>query len=107
MKNKPWISGIIAAASPFPFFVFTVLWSWYWGFGIGIGLLHYDQIPQWILTISLLPLWISPLLGIGGIVHSFIKIKEKKAWLGIVLSVVGLVENFLLIFGMAYLGSRY
>ena len=107
MKNKPFITGIIAIASPIPLSIFTVLWSWLWFFGIGIGLLNYSNVPEWILNVGLLPLIISPVLGILGIVHGFLKIKHKLAWLGIVLSVVGLIENCLLIYGMYYIGSRF
>ena len=107
MKIKPIISGIIAAISPIPLLIFTVLWFWICSFGIGMGLLQYETIPEWILIISLLPLLISPLLGISGIIHGFIKRKESLAWLGILLSISCLVENFILIYGIIYLGSRF
>ena len=107
MKNKPLVTGIIAVVSPVPLIVFTVLWSWLWVFGIGMGLLNYDTIPQWILICSLLPLFISPTLGFLGIAHGIIKIKLKRAWVGILLSVLGLIENFILIYGMYYIGSRF
>ena len=107
MKNKPIVTGIIAVASPGPLFVFTVLWSWIWGFGIGLGLLNYDTIPMWIADVGLAPLLISPALCLLGIVHGALKIKLKRAWLGIVLSVLGLIENCILFFGMIYLGSRF
>ena len=107
MKNKPLVTGIIAVASPLPLIVFTVLWSWIWFFGIGMGLFSYDTIPQWILFCSLLPLFISPTFGLLGIVHGIIKIKLKRAWIGILLSVLGLIVNFILIYGMYYIGSRF
>ena len=107
MKNRPFITGIIAAASPIPMFFVTILWSWFWGFGIGMGLLGSDNISGWVLTVGLLPLAISPLLGLVGLIHSFIKIKTKLSWLGIVLSLLCLAENFLMIYGMGYIGSRY
>ena len=107
MKNKPIVTGIIAVASPIPLLIFTVLWCWGWFFGIGTGLLNYDTIPQWILICSLLPLFISPAFGVLGIIHGIIKIKEKQAWIGILLSALGLIENFLLIYGMGYIGSRF
>jgi len=104
MKNKPFITGIIAVVSPIPLFIFTILWSWIWCFGIGMGLLNYDTIPYWILFISLLPLLISPTLGLLGIIHGIIKIKEKRAWLSILLSFICLAQNFLLLLGLIYLG---
>ena len=107
MKNRPIVTGIIAVVSPIPLVIFTGLWFWGWFFEVGMGLLNYDVVPEWILTCGLLPLAISPILGIVGIVHGCIKIKQKGAWLGILLSMIGLVENFLLIYGMGYIGSRY
>ena len=107
MKNRPIVTGIIAVASPIPLVIFTVIWSWVWFFGIGMGLLNYDTVPQWTLTVSLLPLLISPIFGLLGIIHGIVKIKTRKAWLGIFLSVMGLFENFILIYGMYYLGSRF
>ena len=106
MKNRPYITGIIAVASPGPMFIFTIFWCWIWSFGIGLGILHYDKIPDWILFIGLLPLWISPLLGIAGLIHSVAKCKTKLAWLGILLSAMGLLENLLMLCGILYL-SRY
>ena len=107
MKNRPIVTGIIAVASPIPLIIFTIIWCWLWYFGVGMGLLNYDNVPQWILIFSLLPLFISPIIGSLGIIHGFVKIQTKKAWLGILLSVVGLLENFILIYGMYYLGSRF
>ncbi|MBE6670617.1 MAG: hypothetical protein E7593_00270 [Ruminococcaceae bacterium] len=107
MKNKPFITGIISIVSPIPMFIFTILWCWVWFFGIGIGLLNYDTVPQWILVLSLLPLLISPILCLTGIFYGIVKIKARKAVLGIFLSVAGLLENFILIYGMYYLGSRF
>ena len=42
-----------------------------------------------------------------GIIHGIVKIKTRKAWLGIFLSVIGLFENFILIYGMYYIGNRF
>lgn len=107
MKNKLIMSGVIAAVTPVPMIVFTVIWSWILFFGIGMGLLNYDTIPQWILVCSFLPLFISPAFALLGIVHGVRRIKCEQAWVGILLSVLGLIENFVLIYGMYYIGSRF
>jgi hypothetical protein len=107
MKNRPWVTGIIAVSSPMPLFCFTILWSWVWTFGIGMGLLGYDEIPQWILIFALHPLLISPALGVFGIIHGAVKAKEKCAWLGMLLSVLCLAENFLLVYAIQCIGSSY
>ena len=48
--------------------------------------LNFETIPLWILIISILPSVISPAMGVLGIVHGFIKLKQKYAWLSIILS---------------------
>jgi hypothetical protein len=78
-----------------------------WFFGIGMGLLNYETIPQWIQVCSMLPLFVSPIIGLIGIIHGIIIIKSKQAKLGIFLSVIGLIENFFLIYGIYYIGSRF
>ena len=86
MKNMPIITGIIAFVSPISLLIFSILW---------------------IDIIGLLPMFISPILGVLGVVHGIVKIKEDYSVLGIVLSAIGLLENLFLIFGMCYLGSRF
>ena len=107
MKLRPVTTGIIAVASPIPLLMFTSFWLPMWYFGIGMGLLNYDTIPQWIQLCSVLPLFISPIIGVLGIIHGCIKIREERAWVGVLLSVLGLTENFFLLYGMYYLGSRF
>lgn len=107
MKIKAFTMGIISFLSPVPMFIFTILWDWTLSFGIGMGLLGYDHIPNWILIPGLLPLLISPTLGIFSIIYGIRKRREKLAWLGILLSALCVVVNALMIYGMGYIGSRY
>lgn len=107
MKIKAFTMGIISFLSPVPMFIFTILWDWTWAFGIGMGLLGYDYIPEWISTVGLSPLLISPLLGLFGLIYGMCKRKEKLAWLGILLSALCVVANGLMIYAMGYIGSRY
>ncbi len=102
MKMKPLTLGIIAALSPIPGLLLTELCVLIWAFPIGMELLQYDTIPTWMLIISLPLLLISPLLGILGIIHGAKKSKEKHARLGIVLSVLCLIENIVLLYGIYY-----
>ena len=106
-KNKPWHLGLLAVLSPLPMLIVTSMWSVLWGIWFGIGVLNYTTIPDWILAISLLPLLVSPTLGILGIAQGIIRRKERRAWIGILLSVLGLMGNVLLIYGIGYLGSRF
>lgn len=105
--KKPFMIGVIAVSSPIPMTILTIMWCWILCFGVGIGILQYDTIPEWLMTVSLLPLCISPLFGCFGMVYGIIKRKEHLSWLGILLSVICLIENFLLIYGIGYLGSRF
>ena len=106
MKNKPIITGIIAIVSPLPMVFFTMFWG-LCIIAIGISSFNYHTVPQWMLILSLFPLLISPAIGLWGVIHGIIKIKKPNAAWGIILSVIGLLENFLLIYGMYFLGSRF
>ena len=106
MKNQPLNTGILAIVSPIPLFFFTVSWGLGWCLGIGMGLLKYDQLPVWIEIVSTLPILISPVIGVLGIIHSLVKRKAKFARLGFLLSVFGVVENGLLLCLLSFL-SRF
>lgn len=108
MKNTPVEAGRFAAFSPLPMFFVTVLWCWFVLFGLYMGVFGMDvPIPNWVVILGVLPYVFSPLLGLLGIIHGILKRKEKRAWLGILLSALCLIENFLLFYGMGYIGSRY
>lgn len=107
MKSTPIEAGIVAVASPLPLFFCTVFWSWILTFTIGMGILGLEYIPNWLSICSLLPLLVSPIIGVMGLIHSIIKIKEKRSWVGFLLSFLGLAENLLLIYCIGYIGSRF
>ena len=108
MKNTPVEAGRFAFFSPLPMVFATCLWSWTVVFGIYFGFLQMDvSIPEWLICITVVPpLCCSPFLGILGIIHGITKRKEKRAWLGILLSAFCLIENALLFCAMGYL-SRF
>ena len=106
MKNKPLVTGITAVASPVPIVILTVLWAWFRGLIVGVGILGNDTVSGLSSILSMLPLALGPILCTLGIIHGCVKIKCKLAWLGIVLSGIGLMENVLLIFIMYLVGSR-
>lgn len=99
--------AIIAVTSPLPMIFITSMWALIFGVGFGICVLGYSTIPDWIAFLSLLPLSFSPLFDIFGIVLGIAKIKERHSVLCIVLSLLGLVINIALIFGLSYIGSRF
>lgn len=107
MKIKAVTLGIVNVIAPVPLFIFTILWMWFWTFIICLGLLGLDRIPFWADCLGLLPMLISPLSGIFGIIYGVIRRKERLAWLGILLSLLCLAENGLIWYGMIYIGSRF
>ena len=108
MKTKSLITGILAALSPLPMAIIAIFLDWIFFFGIYLGVFDGPlPAPDWVIQACLLPLSISPLLGVAGIVHGIVDRKAPLAWLSIVLSVLCLLGNALLIGGMVFLGSRY
>ena len=108
MKTKSLITGILAALSPLPMARIAILLDWIFFFGIYLGVFDGPlPAPDWVIQAFLLPLSISPLLGVAGIVHGIVDRKAPLAWLSIVLSVLCLLGNALLIGGMVFLGSRF
>ena len=105
-KINPMVTGIIAVASPLPLFVLTCLWGAVF-LATCFALLGYSDAPDWAMYVCTMPLFVSPALCVAGIIHGIVKHRTKRAWIGILLSVLGLLENFLLIFSAAYLGSRF
>lgn len=106
MKMKAVHFGALTLATPLPGWILTILWFWILCFGICLGALGYERIPEWGLYVGLLPLPVSPLMGLAGIIYGIVRRKEKGAWLGVLCSALCLVENALLLAGMMYLG-RY
>ena len=109
-KNKSLfllITGIVAFFSPIIVFVSTCIWSWLTFFGIGMGVLHYETVPEWLVTIGCLPLLIGPLMCCAFFVLNVINRKEDMARVGMLLSAVGAILNVLMIIGMCYIGSKY
>ncbi len=99
--------GIIAVASPLPMLLFTSFWSVIFGIGFGISVLGYSTIPDWMEYLCLLPLSFSPVFDVFGIIFGALRYKKRYSLLCIILSALGLLINFALIFGIAYIGSRY
>ena len=109
MKHSPLKIGIASLVLPIPLLLLTSFWAFVCTWVIGIGLLHDDpaSLPLWIDICSFLPLLISPVLSVWGVVCGTCRSREKHALLGLVLSVFGLLENAFLIYGLYYMGSRF
>lgn len=105
---SPLVFGIIAAASPLPMYCFSILWCWFLLFDIWIGLLGLGTpTPDWFSYLELFPLAVSPMLGIFGAIFGIVRRKHPHAILGTILSVLGIVTNFVLVAVTVYLGYRF
>ena len=101
MERQTAATGIAAVAAPVPMFVLSAIIAL-----IGMSLLNGDA-PRWLPAVSMLPMIIPILLGLLGVIHSFIRIRQKRAWLGLLLTVLGIAVAVFLIYGAAWLASRY
>ena len=113
MRNTPLEAGVFAALSPLPCLFAGVFLVWI-VIGIAFALVsfNYFVIPDVVIeTIFIftgfIPFAFSPVLGILGVIHSIIQRKTKGAWLGLLLSVLCLLENTVLFVICGYLGSKY
>lgn len=106
MKKDPASLGILAAATPIPLFFATVFWSWFWFFGIWLRLFpNNDPQPLWFTIFIFFPLFVSPVLGILGVISGIRNFKNKDAREGLLWSIAGLAENALIFGGMMYLAQ--
>ena len=107
MKMNPVKLGKVAVITPIPLLILAVIALWVIYFFVGMHILGYETVPFWLLIISELPLFISPLLCVFGIVYGVIKRREHRAWLGVLLSSLGLLENCLIFGCIIYVGKRF
>ena len=95
MKRSALSVGLMCIAWIIPLQV--VFWLYCWLLILsGVGLLFLGEPSSILNVILVLPLFISPLMGIWGTVYGIIRRKEPKAWLGILLSLLTVAINFLI-----------
>ena len=102
---RPLVSGVLSVLMPIPIVIVTMMlglfvaWIWY-------ALFELDNIASWFLVIAVIPpLLLSPIFSIFSTVYCAVKIRCKRAWIGLLLSVLGIAENTGLIFFLYYAGS--
>lgn len=105
MRSKALTLGISAIKSVLPWFGMTILWVWIVFFGLFLTVLGYE--PPWANGLLLLPVLVSPAKGVYGVIYGLLHRTEERAWLGVLLSVLGIVLNALLWGGLDYFVSRY
>lgn len=99
-KHRSFLVGIFAAASPIPFFVISCFLAMMIGFEL-------SNAPGWQLGLALGPFAISPICCCACLVYGILRHREHLSWLCILLSVLGLAENALLLYGMYYIGGHW
>lgn len=104
MHLRPILSGVLSVLMPIPIVIVTmmlglcVVWIWY-------ALFELDNISSWFLVIAVIPLLLSPIFSIFSTVYCAVKIRVKWAWIGLLLSILGIAENAVLMFFLYYIGS--
>ena len=104
MHLRPLVSGAISVLMPIPMAIVTmmlglcVVWVW-------CALFELDNIPSWFLVSVSGLLFISPVFSLLSTVYCAVKIRCKRAWIGLLLSILGIAENAGLIFFLYYVGS--
>ena len=99
--------GLFNLISPLPLMVLSIFFVWFIEFGIGYRLYGVHNTPDWLLYSAFLPLLISPLCALTGIVRGIVRRKEKHALTCAILSAVGLLENVSLFAGIMYLSATF
>ena len=99
-KHRSFLAGIFAAASPIPFFLISCFLAMMIGFEL-------RNVPAWQLGLGLIPFAISPICCCACLVYGIIRHREHLSWLCVLLSVLGLAENALLLYGMYYIGGHW
>ena len=104
MHLRPLVSGVLSVLMPIPMAIVTMMLGLY-GVWIWYALFELDNIPSWFLVSVSGLLFISPVFSLLSTVYCAIKIRCKRAWIGLLLSVLGIAENTGLIFFLYYAGS--
>ena len=99
--------GLFNLLSPLPLMLAGILLAWFVEFGIGYRIFGAHKTPDWLLYLAFLPLLISPLSTLAGIILGIVKRREKHARTCSLLSALGLLENIGLFAGILYLSATF
>ena len=101
---RPLVSGVLSVLMPIPMAIVTMMLGLY-GVWVWYALFELDNISSWFLVIAVIPLLLSPIFSIFSTVYCAVKIRVKWAWIGLILSILGIAENAVLMFFLYYIGS--
>ena len=93
----PLSVGIFNLVSPIPVMIVGIMLYWHTLTGIGMEMLGYKIIPAWFAILAFLPVFISPVLTLAGIIYGFTRRTKKHRRLCIVMSAIGLAVNIIFI----------
>ena len=100
MTNRSLRLGVWSILTIFPCFVVTALWSM-------VLLSFMDAPPYWMNFLVPLPAFISPGIGVAGLVTGIRHWNEHRSRLGVVLSLLGIAGNALCWYGFYLLASSH
>ena len=100
MNNRSLRLGVWSVLTIFPCFIITALWSM-------VLLSFVEALPYWMNFLALLPAFISPGIGVAGLVTGIRHWNEHRSRLGVVISLLGIAGNALLWYAFYVLASTH
>ena len=100
MNNRSLRLGVWSVLTIFPCFIITALWSM-------VLLSFVEALPYWMNFLALLPAFISPGIGVAGLVTGIRHWNAHRSRLGVVLSLLGIAGNALLWYAFYVLASTH
>ena len=100
MNNRSLRLGVWSVLTIFPCIIIAAVWSMF--------LLSFvEALPYWMNFLTLLPAFISPGIGVAGLVSGIRHWNEHRSRLGVVLSLLGIAGNALLWYAFYVLASTH
>ena len=100
MTNRSLRLGVWSVLTIFPCFVATAVWSM-------VLLSFVEELPFWMNFLVLLPAFISPGIGVAGLITGIRYWNAHRSRLGVVLSLLGIAGNALLWYAFYVLASTH
>lgn len=107
MTNRSLRLGVWSILTIFPYFIVTAVWSFILFSCAGLGAHGAEEFPLWMNFLVPLPAFISPGIGVAGLVTGIRHWNEHRSRLGVVLSLLGIAGNALLWYAFYVLASTH
>ena len=100
MTNRSLRLGVWSVLTIFPCFIIAAVWSMF--------LLSFvEELPFWMNFLVLLPAFISPGIGVAGLITGIRYWNAHRSRRGVVLSLLGIAGNALLWYAFYFLASTH